>query len=169
MKNSSHIGAEPSPTPAGADGATQPPAPRIAPAASAPREWPAFQVERRPFADLRRDPRNARVHSSEQVRQIALSMREWGWTTALLVDETGLIIAGHGRLDAAELNRAELPGDARWQAAEAPVIVARGWTAAQKRAYALADNQIALNASWNDDLLRFELGELGTLELRPSG
>jgi ParB-like chromosome segregation protein Spo0J len=61
-----------------------------------PGEWPAFQVERRAFADLRRDPRNARVHSPEQVRQIALAMREWGWTYPILVDEAGLIIAGHG-------------------------------------------------------------------------
>jgi hypothetical protein len=123
--------------------------------------WPAFQVERRSFAALRKDPRNARKHSAEQVRQIALAMREWGWTYPVLVDETDLIIAGHGRLEAAELNRRELPGDERWAAgAEAPVIVARGWTDAQKRAYAIADNQIALNAEWDKAALKLDLAEL---------
>lgn len=125
-----------------------------------PGAWPAFHVERRAFSKLKRDPRNARTHSPDQVRQIAASMREWGWTYPILVDEEDLILAGHGRLAGAELNRAELPDDMRWAEAVAPVIVARGWSEAQKRAYALADNQIALNASWAEDTLRFELGEL---------
>jgi len=66
------------------------------------REWPADKVERRPVADLVPYARNARTHSPEQVDQIAASIKEWGWTTAVLVDETGQIIAGHGRILAAQ-------------------------------------------------------------------
>ncbi len=77
-------------------------------------------------------------------------MREWGWTVPLLIDEGDHIIAGHGRVLAAE----------RLGISEAPVVVARGWTEAQKRAYRLADNQIPLNATWDKTLLRIELSDL---------
>jgi ParB-like chromosome segregation protein Spo0J len=68
------------------------------------------------------------------VAQIAASIREWGWTTPILVDEAGSIIAGHGRLQAAR----------RLQMTEVPVVVASGWSEAQKRAYVIADNKLAL-------------------------
>ena len=85
--------------------------------------------------------------------QIAASIKEWGFTTAVLVDETGSLIAGHGRLMAArKLGMTSLP-----------VMVAKGWTDAQKRAYVLADNKLALNAGWDNDLLALELAELGDL------
>ena len=91
--------------------------------------------------------RNARTHSTEQVGQIASSMREWGWTNPVLVDEEGGIIAGHGRvLAAAQLGFVDVP-----------VMVAVGWSDAQKRAYALADNQLALNAGWDLDVLAEEV------------
>lgn len=80
-------------------------------------------------------------------------MREWGWTNPVLVDEAGLIIAGHGRVSAARL--------LGW--GEAPVMVATGWSEAQKRAYTLADNKLALNAGWDPAMLALELGELGDL------
>jgi DNA modification methylase len=112
--------------------------------------WPADKVERRPVADLVPYARNARTHSEEQVAQIAASIREWGWTTPVLIDEQGGIIAGHGRVLAAR--KLGIP--------DVPVMVATGWTEAQKRAYVLADNQLALNAGWNNDLLKVELGDL---------
>jgi len=109
--------------------------------------WPADKVERRPISALVPYARNARTHSEAQVAQIAASMREWGWTNPVLVDEEGMIIAGHGRVLAAR----KLGLD------EVPVMVAEGWTDSQKRAYVLADNQLALNAGWDADLLSAEL------------
>jgi DNA modification methylase len=97
--------------------------------------------------------RNARTHSPEQVDQIAASIREWGWTTPVLVDEAGGIIAGHGRVLAAK----KLGID------EVPVMIAAGWSEAQKRAYVLADNKLALNAGWDNDLLKVEIGDLQAL------
>ncbi len=97
--------------------------------------------------------RNARTHSEDQVAQIAASIKEWGWTTPILVDPDGQIIAGHGRVMAArKLNISEIP-----------VMVADGWTDAQKRAYILADNKLALNAGWDEELLALELSELKEL------
>ena len=113
-------------------------------------DWPADHVERRAVATLIPYARNARTHSDAQVAQLAGSIREWGWTTPVLIDETSGIIAGHGRVLAAHL--LGLP--------EVPVIVARGWSEAQKRAYVLADNKLAENAGWNDGLLAVELKDL---------
>lgn len=114
------------------------------------KEWPADKVERRKVSDLIPYARNARTHSDEQVAQIASSIKEWGWTTPVLVDETGSIIAGHGRIMAARKLGLE----------EVPVMVASGWTEAQKKAYVLADNQLALNAGWDMELLKVEIGDL---------
>ena len=114
---------------------------------------PADKVERWAIAKLVPYARNARTHSDEQVGQIAASIKEWGWTTPVLVDETGSIIAGHGRTLAAQ----------RLQMAEVPVMVAKGWSDAKKRAYVLADNKLALNAGWDNEMLALELGEIGDL------
>src|SRR5262252_2738562 len=112
--------------------------------------WPADKVERRRIAELVPYAQNARTHSEAQVDQIAASIREWGWTIPVLIDEAGLIIAGHGRvLAASKLNLRDVP-----------VMVAVGWTEAQKAAYRIADNQLALNAGWDEALLRIEFGEL---------
>lgn len=110
-------------------------------------KWPADKVERRPLDALIPDARNARKHSPEQVAQIAASMREWGWTNPVLVDDGDRIIAGHGRVLAA----------GRLGFTEAPVMVAEGWTEAQKRAYIIADNQLALAAEWDMSLLASEV------------
>jgi len=112
--------------------------------------WPADAVERRSVSALIPYARNARTHSDEQVAQIAASIREWGWTMPVLVDEAGTIVAGHGRVLAAQ--RLGLP--------EVPVMVATGWSEAKRRAYVIADNKLALNAGWDEELLRLELGEL---------
>lgn len=112
--------------------------------------WPADRVERRPIEALVPYARNSRTHSDEQIAQIAASMKEWGWTNPVLVDEYGMIIAGHGRVLAAR----------KLGFAEVPVMVADGWSEAQKRAYVLADNQLALNAGWDMDVLKNELAGL---------
>src|SRR4029079_13386042 len=98
--------------------------------------WPADKVERWPIAKLIPHARNARTHSPEQVDQIAASIREWGWTNPILVSEDGGIIAGHGRV----------LGARKLGLTEAPVMIAAGWTKAQIKAYAIADNKLALNA-----------------------
>jgi hypothetical protein len=112
--------------------------------------WPADHVERRSVESLIPYARNARTHSDEQVAQLAASIKEWGWTTPVLVDEDGQIIAGHGRVMAARKLGIE----------EVPVMIARGWTEAQRRAYVLADNKLALNSGWDDQLLKIELDSL---------
>lgn len=112
--------------------------------------WPAEQIERRPVGDLIPYARNARKHSPTQIAEIAGSIREWGWTVPVLVDEDDQIIAGHGRVLAA--HQLSIP--------EVPVVVARGWSDAQKRAYTIADNEIATHATWNKELLRVELADL---------
>lgn len=113
-------------------------------------QWPADKVERRSVSSLIPYARNARTHSDEQVGQIAASIREWGWTIPVLIDEEGGVIAGHGRLLAAQ----------RLGLAEVPVMVAAGWSEAQRRAYVLADNKLAENAGWDQDLLKLEVGDL---------
>ena len=111
---------------------------------------PADTVHQWPIDRLIPYARNSRTHSDAQVAQIAASIREWGWTTPILVDEGGQIIAGHGRIMAAR----KLGMD------EVPVVIASGWSDEQKRAYVIADNKLALNAGWDNELLALELGEL---------
>jgi len=113
-------------------------------------DWPADKIERRKVDDLIPYARNARTHSDEQVAQLAASIKEWGWTTPVLIDEDGEIIAGHGRVMAARKLGIE----------EVPTMTATGWTKAQKQAYVLADNQIPLNAKWDDNMLALELNDL---------
>lgn len=117
-------------------------------------EWPADKVERRLVADLIPYIRNARTHSPEQVDQIAASIKEWGWTTPVLISEDGMLIAGHGRVMAAK----------KLGLKDIPVMVAAGWSEAQKRAYVLADNKLALNAGWDNNLLKIELEDLKDLD-----
>ncbi|MBP0439597.1 site-specific DNA-methyltransferase [Tianweitania sediminis] len=101
----------------------------------------------RALSELRAYSRNSRTHSPEQIAQLAASIRQWGWTVPVLVDETGEIIAGHGRVLAArELDLQQVP-----------CMVAAGWSDAQKRAYVIADNRLAENAGWDDDLLAEEM------------
>jgi hypothetical protein len=112
------------------------------------REIETWSIDRiKPYAN------NPNTHSKAQIAQIVASMREFGWTIPALVDEGGMLIAGHGRLEAAKQIGLTL----------IPVIVARGWSNAQKRAYVIADNQIAANSEWNPALLKSELAELKAL------
>src|SRR5467141_773934 len=119
--------------------------------ASPTRPWPADRLERWPIERLIPYANNARLHSEADLDKLAAAIRKWGWTTPVLVDEEGNLLAGHGRVAAAP----------RAGVTSIPVIVARGWSEEEKRAYRLADNQLAARASWDPDLLGHELQELG--------
>ncbi len=112
--------------------------------------WPADAVKRTKVADLIPYARNARTHSEAQIAQLVASIREWGWTMPILIDETGGIIAGHGRVLAAESMRLKT----------VPTMTATGWSDERKRAYAIADNKLALNAGWDDGILAAEFADL---------
>jgi Predicted transcriptional regulators len=100
--------------------------------------------------DLLPYAKNARTHSEEQIKQLAASIKEFGWTNPVLIDEKGELIAGHGRVLAAELMDVE----------SIPAIVLSGLSDEQKRAYRIADNKLPLNAGWDDELLRLEITTL---------
>ena len=117
-------------------------------------QWPADHVEKRPIASLIFYARNSRTHSDEQVGQIAASIRQWGWTVPVLIDEQGTLIAGHGRVLAAQ----------RLGITEVPCMVARDWSDAKRRAYNIADNKLALNAGWDNDLLKLEFDDLNAVD-----
>ncbi len=98
--------------------------------------------------------RNSRTHSDAQVAQIAASIREFGFTNPVLIDGDGGIIAGHGRIMGARKLGLET----------VPCIRLGHLTDAQKRAYVIADNRLALNAGWDDEMLALELSELAALD-----
>ena len=109
----------------------------------------------RPVAALKPDPRNARTHPKRQIDQLVRSIKEFGFTNPILIDESDTLIAGHGRLRAAK----ELA------LAEVPTITLEGLSDAQKKALRLADNKIALNAGWDIEILKLELDEITTLDV----
>lgn len=113
----------------------------------------ADKVERWDITDLLPYALNAKRHPPEQIAKLAELITEFGFTVPVLIDENGEILAGHGRVLAAE----------QLGMTEVPVIVARGWTEAQKRAYRLADNQVALGGDWDEEILKAELAELRVL------
>lgn len=110
-----------------------------------------MQIETLAVETLAPYARNSRTHSPEQVAQIAASIREFGFTNPVLIDAEGGIIAGHGRVMAAR----------SMGMAEVPCLRLGYLTEAQRRAYIIADNKLALNAGWDDKLLALELRELG--------
>jgi ParB-like chromosome segregation protein Spo0J len=110
----------------------------------------AKRIELWPVEKLVPYERNARTHSPEQVRQLAASIAEFGFLNPILVDSKAGIIAGHGRLMAAK----------DMGLAEVPVVVLDHLNEAQRRAYVIADNKLALNASWDVDLLALEVDAL---------
>src|ERR1035438_6627743 len=108
------------------------------------------QIELRSVRSLLPYARNSRTHADEQVAQVAASIREFGWTSPILVDAEGTIIAGHARLLAAR----KLGMD------QVPVIVLAHLTPAQRRALVIADNKLAMNAGWDETMLREEMSSL---------
>ena len=114
---------------------------------------PADRAERRCVSDLVPYARNSRTHSDQQVSQIAASIKEWGFTNPVLIEPDGGIIAGHGRVMAAQ----------RLGLDDVPCVIAEGWTEAQKRAYVIADNKLAINSAWDVETLKVEMQELDAL------
>jgi DNA modification methylase len=114
------------------------------------------QVKLVPTGKLRPNPRNARTHSKKQLKKIAASIQNCGFIGAIIIDQTGTILAGHGRWLAAQM----------LGLAEVPTIEIDHLSPAQKRAYVLADNRIAEQAGWDREILAIEFGEL--LELLPA-
>jgi hypothetical protein len=117
---------------------------------STPKNWPATKIEMRPLSWIREYPGNPRTHPPAQIELLASSMREDGVTAPILVDEGGVILAGHGRRLAALQNGYM----------EYPVVVARGWSEEKKRAVRIKDNAFALMSGWDQELLRAEIGLL---------
>lgn len=113
-------------------------------------EWPAKSVSMQKTEILSPYDRNSRVHSERQIDQIVNSIREFGFTIPVLVDEKSMLIAGHGRVMAAQKMGLE----------EIPVMVATGWTDQQKRAYVIADNKLTENSTWDEELLKSEIKQL---------
>lgn len=96
---------------------------------------------------------NSRTHSESQIKQIAASIREFGFTNPILIDEAGTIIAGHGRVMAAQVLELD----------EVPTITLDGLSDAQRKAYVIADNKLALNAGWDTEILLAEIDALQDL------
>lgn len=109
-----------------------------------------MEIKQIPVSDLIPYQKNARTHSEAQIAQIAASIKEFGFTNPVLLDGNNGIIAGHGRVLAAQ----------KLGILTVPCIELAHLTPTQKQAYILADNKIALNAGWDDELLALELGEL---------
>jgi DNA modification methylase len=116
----------------------------------------SLRIEWVPIGVPKANPRNARTHSRKQIRQIAASIRKFGFLNPVLIDDTNTVLAGHGRLEAARLE-----GLTR-----VPVVRFGHLTEAQKRAYLIADNRIAEQAGWDREILAIELGEL--IDLLPA-
>ena len=112
------------------------------------------KLQLKPTKDLIPYINNSRTHSEQQIQQVASSIQEFGFTNPILIDQDQGIIAGHGRLQAAQLLGLD----------EVPTITITGWTAAQKKAYVIADNKLALNAGWDDSLLKIEMESLINLD-----
>lgn len=108
-----------------------------------------------PITDLKPYPRNARTHSKKQIRQIAASIERFGFTNPILIDGDSQILAGHGRVEAAKL----------LLMTNVPCLRIDHMSAAEKRAYILADNKLALNAGWDEELLALELKEILSTDL----
>lgn len=106
-----------------------------------------------PVGSLKPNKRNARTHSKKQIRQIANSIKQFGFVTPIVADENGVVLLGHGRLQAALM----------LGLTEVPVITVCGLSDAQKRALMLADNKIASNAGWDREKLAIEIPELTAL------
>ncbi len=106
-----------------------------------------MNIELRRVEDLNPYDKNSRVHSDEQIDQIVDSIKTWGWTIPILIDEENTVIAGHARLSAGQKLEYE----------EIPCIVAKGWTEQQKKAYVIADNKLAENSNWDMGLFFQEL------------
>ena len=113
-----------------------------------------MNIEHRPLSDLIPYINNARIHDEQQINQVAASIKEFGFTNPVLIDTQNGIIAGHGRVLAARKLNIE----------QIPCIVLKDLSEAQKKAYIIADNKLALNADWDEERLKNELERLTELD-----
>ena len=114
-----------------------------------------LQIKDRPISSLKHFVHNARTHSTKQLHQIAASIREFGFTNPILIDQSNVIIAGYGRVEAAKILGLD----------QVPTIQIEHLTEAQKRAYVIADNKLAENAGWDPDILAIEFQHLSSIDL----
>lgn len=114
--------------------------------------WAAKEIVMIAESDLIPFDRNPRIHSDAQITAIKKSIQEWGWTAPVVIDESNMVIAGHGRLLAAQ--------DLGIQ--DIPCIVARGWTEEQKQAYVIADNKIYEKGEWDYGAVFTQMKELAS-------
>jgi len=112
--------------------------------------WAANNVVQKSILELIPYDRNPKVHPESQIIELANSLRQWGWTMPILIDEAGLVIAGHGRLYAAQSLGIET----------VPCVVAHGWSEEKKKAYVIADNKLAEKGAWDNSLLYSELKDI---------
>jgi hypothetical protein len=113
-------------------------------------EITAKKIVQRKVSDLIPNIRNTKIHPDSQIENLANAIKEWGWTIPVLVDEGNNVIAGHGRLLAADSLGMK----------KVPCIVAVGWTEAQKTAYGIADNKLSEQSRWNEDIYFAEINSL---------
>ena len=114
----------------------------------------SLKIIYKPTGDLVPYINNSRIHSEQQVQQVAASIKEFGFTNPILIDEQGGVIAGHGRLQAAQLLDLD----------KVPTITLNGLSEAQRKAYVIADNQLALNSELDLEKLKLEIDSLSGLE-----
>ena len=113
-----------------------------------------LQIEYRSLSDLKPNPKNPRLHSEKQIHQVAASIRAFGFNTPLMVDSNGVILAGHCRYEAAKLLGVD----------PVPTVALAHLNEARKLAFAIADNKIALNSSWDDEMLKLDVQEIQQLD-----
>ncbi len=113
-------------------------------------EYKGLQIEYRNVDELIPYARNARTHSNEQIAQLAASIKEFGFNTPIATDADNMVLCGHGRLLAARKVGMET----------VPTVCLSHLSETQKKAYILADNRLALNAGWDDELLKLEIVDL---------
>tara|TARA_R110000772_G_scaffold31685_1_gene77940 strand:+ start:246 stop:860 length:615 start_codon:yes stop_codon:yes gene_type:complete len=115
-------------------------------------KWAADAIERKNVKDLIPYDRNPNSHSNEHILQLVNSIQEWGFTIPILIDENQQILAGHGRLYAAQ----------HLDLIDVPCIVAKGWSDTQKKAYVIADNKLSEGSEWDSSLYFSELKEINS-------
>jgi len=115
---------------------------------------PVLSIRYLPLSAIKPDPKNPRRHPAKQVEQIAASIQTFGFNVPVLLDGAGVLIAGHGRLQAAQLLRLQT----------VPTIRIDHLTPAQRRAFMVADNQLTINAEWDEALLRDAVADLQAQE-----
>ena len=113
-------------------------------------QWAANKITKKKVKELIPYERNPKIHPDTQINQLANSIREWGWTQPILIDENDQVLAGHGRLYAAQEVGIK----------EVPCVIAKDWTDDQKKAYVIADNKLAENGQWDTNEYFLQLKEM---------